>query len=150
MKPLRRDFQPAARFLGKAELDDGGDVIGLVREQLFEFGHRLLVCAQDRVGAAELPARIALVGCLAESFLQLGHAAIVETGVAVGDLEVALGHLHARVELERPRELVDGLGDEALLVVEDAEVVMRAGVRRIDAAGKGAEDREVAFGDRSR
>ena len=68
----------------------------------------------------------------------------------VGDLEVALGDLHPRVELERARELLDGLGDEALLVVEDAEVVVRARVRRIDAAGKGAEDREVAFGDRSR
>ena len=65
----------------------------------------------------------------------------------VGDLEVFLGDLHARVELQGAEELLDRLGDEALLIVENAEVVVRPRIGGIDAAGERAEDREIAFGE---
>jgi hypothetical protein len=97
--------------------------------------------------AAQLPARVPIVGGPAQPLLQLRHAAVVVAGVVVGDFEVALGHLHARIELERVRELLDGLRDEALLVIENAEVVVRARVRRVDPAGEGPQNREVALGD---
>jgi len=63
----------------------------------------------------------------------------------VGDFEIALRDLHARVQLEGARELLDGLGDETLLIVEDAEIVVRPRVRRIDPAGEGPQHREVAL-----
>ena len=147
-EPLRRHFQPAARLLGEPELDDRGDVVRLVRQQLLEFRHRFLEGAEDRVGAAQLPARVALVGGLPQLFLQLGDATVVIAGVVIGDLEVALRDLHARVELERPRELLDGLGNEAFLVVENAEIVVRARIGGIDPAGKGPQDGDVTLRDR--
>ena len=82
--------------------------------------------------------------CLA----QLGDPAIVVAAVPVGDLQVGLRHLHLRVELERASELGDRLLDQALLVVEDAEVVVRPGVGRVDPTGKGAEHREIALRER--
>src|SRR2546427_7975435 len=61
------------RSLGEPELDDRGDVVRLVRQQLLEFRHRFLEGAEDGVGAAQLPARVALVGGLPQLFLQLGE-----------------------------------------------------------------------------
>ena len=121
-----------------------------MRQQLFEFRDGFRERAEDGVGAAQLPARIALVGRAAEPLLQLRDAAVVEAGVVVGDLEVALGDLHAGIELEGARELLDRLGHQTLLIVEHAEIVVRAGVRRIDPARKRTQDREVAFGNGSR
>ena len=145
LEPLGRDLQPASRLLGETELDNRRHVFRLVGEQRFEFGDRFLESAQNRVRAAQLPARVALVRRLAQPLLQLGDAAVVEAGVVVGDLEIALSDLHARVELERARELLDGLGDEALLIVEDAEIVVRPRIRRIDPAGERAKNGEIAL-----
>ena len=144
-KPFGRDFQPAARFLGEPELNDRRHVRRLVREQRFEFGDRFFVRPENRVRAAQLPARLALVGRLAQPLLELVDAPVVVAGVVIRDFEIALGDLHARVELQRPRELLDGLGDEALLVIQDAEVVVRPGVRRIDPAGERAKNGEIAL-----
>ena len=143
LEPLGRHLQPATRLLGEPELNDRRDVLRLVGEQLLEFGDRLLEGAEDRVGAAQLPARVALIRRLAQPLLQLGDAAVVVAGIVVGDLEIALRDLHAWVELEGARELLDRLGDEAFLIVEDAEIVVRPCVRRIDPAGKGPQHREV-------
>ncbi len=145
LEPLGRHLQPASRFLGEPELDDRGHILRLVGQQLFEFGDGFFVGAEDRVGAAQLPARVALIRRLAQPFLQFGDARVVKPGVVVGDLEIPLRDLHARVQLECPRELLDRLGDEALLIVENAEIVVRPGIRRIDPAGKGPQHREVAF-----
>ena len=144
-KPFGRDFQPAARFLGEPELNDRRHVRRLVREQRFEFGDGFFVRPENRVRAAQLPARLTLVGRLAQPLLELVDAPVVVAGVVIRDFEIALGDLHARVELQRPRELLDGLGDEALLVIQDAEVVVRPGVRRIDPAGERAKNGEIAL-----
>ena len=116
-----------------------------MRQQLFEFGDCFLVGAHDRVRAAKLPARFALVGRAAQLLLELGHAAVVVPGVVVGDLEIPLRDLHARVELEGAGELLDRLGDEGFLVIENAEIVMRARIGGIDPAGKGPQDRYVTL-----
>ncbi len=144
-EPLGRHFQTSAGLLGESELDDRRHVLGLVRQQLFEFGDCFLVGAHDRVRAAQLPARIALVGCAAQPLLELGHATVVVPGVVVGDLEIPLRNLHARIELEGAGELLDRLGDEGFLVIENAEIVMRARIGGIDPAGKGPQDRYVTL-----
>ena len=90
-------------------------------------------CPEQRVGAPELPARVAVVDAEAELLAQLRDAAVVVARVEVRDLEVALRDLHLRVELERLRERRRRLLVQPLVVVEHAEVVVRARVRRIDA-----------------
>ena len=144
-KPFSRDLEPAAGFLREPELNHRGHVARLVGEQLLELRDRFLIGSEDRIGAAELPARVALVGRGPQAFPQLGDAVVVEARVVIGDLEVALRDLHARVELERAGELLDGLGDEAFLVVENAEIVVRARVGRVDPAGKGPQDGNVTL-----
>ncbi len=137
-----------ARLLGQAKVYQGGNIGGCAGEQFLEGLRRQVVPAQARVGAAQLPACLAIVGHAAQALLQLGHAAVVEAALAVGQLEVVLRHLHARVDLERAREGGDRLADHALLVVEDPEVVVRAGVGRVDATRERPEDGEVAIGGR--
>ena len=147
-QPFGRHLQPPAGLLGEAELDDRGHILRPVGQQLLEFRDGVFVGGENRVRAPHLPARVAIVGRAAELFLELGDAAVVVAGVVIRDLEIALRDLHARIELERARELFDRLGDEALLVVEDAQIVVRPRIRRIDPAGKRAEDREVTLGNR--
>jgi hypothetical protein len=91
---------------------------------------------EQRIRAAQLPACIAVVGLNAQAVLQLGDAAVVVPGVEVRDLQVALRHLHLWVELERARERRNSLAQQALVVVEDPEVVVRTGVRRVDPLGE--------------
>ena len=114
-------------------------------QQLLELGDRVLEDAEDRVGTAQLPARVTLVGRLPQLLLQLGDPPVIEAGLVIGDLEVALRDLHAGVELERPRELLDGLGHEAFLVVENAEIVVRARIGWVDPAGKRPQDGNVTL-----
>ena len=78
------------------------DVVGVPGEQRLELGDRLVVAAERRVGAAQLPARLAVArACRRTPLLQLGDAAVVVAAVPVGDLEVGLRHLHRGIELER-------------------------------------------------
>ena len=143
-----RRLDAAARLLGKAQVNQRGNIGGRAGEEFLERLCRQVVPAQARVGAAQFPACLAVVGRAAQAFLELRHAAIVEAALAVGQLEVVLRHLHARVDLERAGERGDRLADHALLVVEDPEVVVRAGVRRVDATRERPEDGEVAIGER--
>ncbi len=122
-----------------------GTSLGLPGEQRLELGDRVGVAAEGRVGARELPARVAVLGLPADALLEVGDAAVVVAAVAVGDVEVGLRHLHPRVELERADELGDRVLDQPLLIVEDAQVVVGAGVGGVDPAGKGAQDGEIAL-----
>ncbi len=141
----RRRFEIAATPLGEPELEQGRDVIRLAGENHPEFGGRLVPLRECRAGPAEFPAGGDIGGLATEPFPQFREAAIVVAGGVIRDLEVLRRDLHARIELERPDELLDGLGDEALLVIQDAKVVVRSRIGRIDAAGERAQDREIAF-----
>jgi hypothetical protein len=68
--------------------------------------------------------------------------------VSIGDLQICLGHLHPGVELECPGKFGDRFIDQALLVIKNAEVIVRPGVGGIDPLGEGAENREIALGKR--
>ncbi len=149
-EPFGGGIGPPPVLLRQRQLDHRGDVVGPVGEQLLELGRSVIVLAQNRIGAPELPAGVAVVGGLPQPLPQLRHPLVVVAGVVVGDLQVALRHLHLRVELERAGELSDRLLDQAFLVIEDAEVVVGPGVRRVDPAGEGSEDGEVAFRERRR
>jgi hypothetical protein len=74
---------------------------------------------------------------------QLRDTLVGVPAVEVGDLEVPLRDLHAWIQLERPHEGIDRLLVQPLVVIEDAEIVVRAGVGRIDATREGAEDLAV-------
>ena len=69
-----------------------------------------------------------------QPFAQLLQAGVVVARVEVRDLEVALRDGHARVQLERVRELRHRLRGHPLVEVEDAQVVARARVTGIDTA----------------
>ncbi len=150
LEPALRAVEVAARLLGQAELHDGGDVLRVVLEQLGELEHRLAAVAQRGVRAPELPARVAIGGVESQPVLQHRDAPLVVARVEVRDLEIALRHLHLRIELERAREGVDRLLVESLVVVEDAEVVVRPRVRRIDPPGERAQDLPIALGGEGR
>ena len=83
---------------------------------------------------------------MTQPLLQLGNTLVIVSRVEVRDLEVTLGDLHPLVELQRAHECRDGLLVQPLVVVEDAEVVVRTGVGRIDALGKRPEHIPVAVG----
>src|SRR5204862_5462198 len=103
-KPFGRGFGAPAILLRQPELNDRGHVLRTVGEQLLELGRSLLVRAENRIGASQLPAGVAVVGRLAQPLLQLRHAPVVVTGIVISDFEVALRDLHLRVQLERARE----------------------------------------------
>ncbi len=135
-KPLLGDLDPSARLLGEPDLQQRGDVVRVPGQQGIELRDRLVDMPEGGVGAGQFPARLTVAGFPAKALPQFGDANVVVAARAVGDLEVALCHLHPGIELEGAGEFGDGLGDEALLVVEDTEIVVRPGVGRVDAAGK--------------
>jgi len=78
--------------------------------------------------------------------VQLIDALVGGPAAEIRDLEIALRHLHARVELQCAHERADRFLVQALVVVQDAEVVVRAGVAGIDATGERAEHGEITLG----
>ena len=147
IEPLGGLVHVASGFLGEAQLDDGRYVFRVAGNQRLEFGDCFRVMAQRCVGAAELPSRVPIVGLVPQAVLQFGHAGVVVTRRAISRFKVVLRHLHFWVEFEGSGELLDGLGDEPFLVVEDSEIVMGTSIGRVDPLGKRAEDRHVAFRD---
>ena len=144
-QPLAGEIEVAARLLGQAELEHGGDVVGIPREEGLEFGDRLGVAPQSGVGAAQFPASVPILRLPAHPLPEVHDPAVVVPALAIGDVEIGLRDLHPRIELERANERRDRLFYQTLLVVEDPEVVVGAGVGGVDAAGKGAQDCEVAL-----
>ena len=135
-----------ARLLfGERELEQRADVVRAVLQERAKLFRRVGLLAEQRERAAELPSRIAIVRANAEAFLQLGNARVVVAGVEVRDLQIALRDLHLGVELERLHERGDRLLVQALVVVQDPQVVVRARVRRIDPPGERPEDVAVAL-----
>src|SRR6185437_7823158 len=55
-------------------------------------------------------------------------------------LKIATRNAHALVERERPRECENRLLGQPLTEIENSEVVVRSGVRRIDSSGERAKD----------
>ena len=88
-------------FSASASCSSAPTSLGLYCSSARELLGRLRLLAEQRVGAPELPARVAIVGMQAQPLLQLRNARVVVAGVEVRDLEIALRDLHLRVELER-------------------------------------------------
>jgi len=65
-EPLAGLVHPAPRLFGEAQLDEGGDVVGVPREQRLELLDRRGVLAEGCEDAAELPAGGAVVGLAAQ------------------------------------------------------------------------------------
>ncbi len=92
--------------------------------------------AEGDIRAPQVEPGVAVVGVRPKLFPQLGHATVRIAGFVIGDLPITLGDPHLGIELQRDSELLEGLVDEALSVVQHTEVVVRAGIGGIDAAGK--------------
>jgi len=140
LEPAARDVDVANRFLGESDLDQRAEIMRVVLEQLLEFGDRVRVATEQRRGAPQFPACFAIARRRAQQFAEVGDALVGGAAVEIGDLEITLRHLHARVELQRAHERVHRFLVQSLVVVQDAEVVVRSGVGRIDPAGKGTEN----------
>ena len=117
-------------------------------EQRLEFSHRLLMPAEAGIGAAQVPPGIAIVWPTVCLLPEVRDPELIMPAVAIGDLEIGLRDLHLRVQLQRAGKLRDRLVDQTLLVIQNAEVVVRPGVRRIDPLGERAENREIALRQR--
>src|SRR5690606_2770037 len=96
----------------------------------------------------ELVARFRIVRISLQAQPQLSAQAFEMAGTEVGDLQVALGDLHAWIDLERVLEMTHRLVVQALVVEDDAEVVVRTRILRVDAARERAQDLQVTFGAR--
>ena len=147
-EPVGRLLHPAAGLEGQAQLGQRRDIAFVAGHQGLEFDDRFRGVAQRGVGPGQLPTRIPVVRVVPQAFAQLGHPGVVIARVPVGDLQVGLGHLHLRIELERAPEFGDRLGHQPPAIIQNAEVVMGPGVRRIDAVGEGSQDGEVALRQR--
>jgi hypothetical protein len=136
LQPLLRLLEAAVQLFGKRELHHRANVVRVVLQELGELGHRLGELSEEREGAAKLPACITVRGSAPEALAQIGDAPVVVACVEIRDLEVALRDLHLGVELERAHERGCRLGVQPLVVIQDAEVVVRTGVRRVDPPGE--------------
>ena len=142
---LLRALDVAGLLFGERELQQRGDVVRGVLQQRAKLLGGLVLLAEQRERPPELPARVAIFGTLPQALAQLRDARVVVAGIEVRDLEVALRDLHRLVELERLHERGDRLLVQALVVVQNAEVVVRARVRRIDPPGERAQNLAVAL-----
>jgi hypothetical protein len=136
LEPLLRLLETSAGLLGERELHERANVIRVMLEELGELADRFRQLPEQRERSPELPARLAVGWATAEALAQVGDSAVIVPGVEVRDLEVALRDLHLGVELESAHERRRRLGVQSLVVIEDAEVVVRPGVRRIDPPGE--------------
>src|SRR6266404_4669119 len=93
---------------------------------------RALEAARRLLGDSALNERLEVFRIGTEPFLELVQSALEDPALAVGDLEVAPRHAHALVESQCARERDDCLVRQSLSKVENAEVVVRAGIRRVD------------------
>ena len=144
-QPLRRRVEPPAPLLRDAELEHRPRVARPLSEDGRELRHRVVQLPDRGVRPGQLGARVEVAGPLALPLAQRGDALVVDPGLRVDDLEIALRHHHPRVEGQRPGERLRRLLVEALPEIEDAQVVVRPGVGRIDPTGEGPQDGEVAF-----
>ena len=141
----RCGFLPAPRLFGETQLHQRRRLPwreAMQRAELFDRGVEL---SQGREGASQLESRVGILGLPPQPLTQFRHATVVETGLFLHQLQVFLGDRHPGVELERAGKRRDRLGKEATLVIEDAEVVVRAGIGRVDATGEGSQDGEIAL-----
>src|SRR5471030_519483 len=122
----------------------------MMAEQRRELRDRLIRLPEQRVRAAEFPARVAIVHTEAQLFAQLRDAAVVVARVEIRDFEISLRDLHLGVELERLRERRSRLLVQPLVVVEDAEIVVRARIGRIDAARERLQRVAITIGGEGR
>src|SRR5215210_9537832 len=117
-------------------------------EQGLELDNRFLMPPEAGIRPAQFPAGRTTVGLPPGRVSQIGDSALVVSAIAVGDFEIALRHLHPGVELEGAGKLRDRLVDQPLLVIKNAEVVVRPGVGGIDPLGERAENRKIALRQR--
>ena len=143
LEPLHGRLEVPARLFGLPQVDERGEVVLVRGQDAAKLGDRARAVAGVEVRLGQPPARVGIRGILAQALAQLADEPVVEAGVEVGDLQVALGNLHLGVDGQRPLELGDGLLVHPLVEVEDAQVVVRARVGRVDALGEAAEDAEV-------
>jgi hypothetical protein len=147
-QPVTGGIEPSARLLGQTELEHRRHIARVLGEQRLELSDGVLVPPQAGIRAAQLPSGIAVVWLPACLGPEVGDAALKVPTVPVGDLQVGLGHLHLGVELQGAGKFRDRLVDQTLLVIKNAEVIVRPGVGRIDPLGEGAENREIALRQR--
>ena len=146
LEPLGGDLEAAPGLLHDPELDQRGGVGGADAEQLLVLQRGLVVLAEGEVGAAQLEAHRAGAGLPGQPLVQLGDPGVVIARFALEGLQVVLGDPHLGIELQGPPERGDRFGDQPPLVIEDAKIVLRAGIGGIDAPGERAESVGVPAG----
>ena len=151
--PFNRALQPA---LGEVEVAPGrldqrqvqhrAHVARIVAHHRTEHLDRLSHVAQHGVGAPQFPTHAWVARPLVQLPAELLHPRVEVAAREVGDLQVALGDGHARIEFERARELHHRIRRHSPVVVQDAEVVVRARVTGINSVRERSQDLAIALG----
>src|SRR5882672_708484 len=114
--------------------------VGIELDRALEECVRALEAARRLLGDSALNERLEVFRIGTEPFLELVQSALEDPALAVRDLEVAPRHAHSLVESQCARERDDCLVRQSLSKIENAEVVVRAGIRRVDSAGERSQD----------
>ena len=85
---------------------------------------------------AALYQRFQIVRIGAQTLLELLQSTLESAAFTVGDLEISAGNTHALVQRQCAREGDDRFLGQAFAEIEDAKVVVRAGVRGIYSTGE--------------
>ena len=142
---MQRRIEVAVLPFGAREIEQQPNIIGAHLQQPLPLADRARDIAAVQVCAREPLARAQIARIREQLRAQVRDETLVIARVEVRDLQVAVGHLHALIELERFLEVLDRFLVQSLVVEDHAEVVVRAGVARIDAAGERAQNLEVAL-----
>src|ERR1700680_728723 len=119
-------------------MKDGG--VGIQLDRALKERVRALERAGLLFRDSTLNKRLEVLRIGTQPFLELVQALLEDATLAVRDLEVAPRDAHALVESQRARECDDRFVRQPLSKVENAEVVVSAGIRRVDSAGERSQD----------
>ena len=90
--------------------------------------------------------RFQIVRIGAQTLLELLQSTLESAAFTVGDLEISARNAHALVQRQCARERDDRFLGQPFAEIEDAKVVVRAGVRGIDSTGERAKDVDFTAG----
>jgi hypothetical protein len=106
--------------------------------------------ARGLLGDSALHEKSDVVGILGKPVIELSYPAFQKAGFSVGDLQIPARDTHALVERERAGESSDGVVEKTAAIIENAEIVLSAGISRVDPLRKQPENRCFPLGKSGR
>ena len=147
---VHRPFKPA---LGASEItrmlfdqspfEQRGAVVRILGDERVQLLRRLALSTDQSQQPRTLTSRLEIVGVRGQHSVEHQQAGVARARLRGRDFQIARRDPHAAIERQRAQEGIDGLDEHPFAEIQDAEVVERAGILRIDAAGHGAQESDV-------